>query len=77
MCDEPAALLNGRRLSTTGNSIGDVIEWECETGYRLNGNPTSVCRLVPGDIRPTFTASPVCTRKFRHFQDEAQYDYEA
>ena len=59
-CEDPAEIANGYMATNPVRTIGSVVEWGCDAGYRLFGPANSVCMLAPGASKPEFTESPRC-----------------
>jgi len=45
-CEEPAAPTNGSVSVTNGKAFGAVVNYGCDTGFRLVGNASNVCGLA-------------------------------
>ena len=65
-CPNPPAIVNGMRIFT-GNSVGDVATYTCNTNFELIGNATTVCRQIDVNIA-AFAAvpPPECRREYLH-----------
>ena len=63
LCPNPVDIGNGT-VTVAGNSVGDTATYTCDPGFKLIGDPTTMCTQVDGDTAEFQPAPPVCRREY-------------
>ena len=51
-------------VTFSGNSVGDMATYTCDSGFELMGNATTTCTLVDMDSAQFQLAPPSCMREY-------------
>ncbi len=62
LCDNPVVIDNGM-VTFSGNSVGDMATYTCDSGFELIGDETTTCTLVNMDTAEFQPEPPSCRRE--------------
>ena len=63
LCPDPVDIANGL-VTFSGNSIGDIATYTCNSGFELIGGATTTCTQVDANSAAFPLAPPSCRREY-------------
>ena len=63
LCPDPVDIANGL-VTFSGNSIGDIATYTCNSGFELIGGATTTCTQVDANSAAFQLAPPSCRREY-------------